>query len=84
MSDATVAYEVVVKEVVVDVVVGEVIADELVVDEVVATVVLPDADVADPNPYVTSNTKITTSSIEPPVHTNRAFPRGPIDRSMLT
>lgn len=57
---------------------------------VVNEVVQPDAhivdEVASTNrvPTLTTDTKVTTSSKELFMHTDGAFPKGPIDRSVLT
>lgn len=62
-------------------VVGEVFG--VVVDEVDTQVVHPDVVVVDLVPFVTADTKVTTYSTEPSMHTGGGFPRGPIDWSML-
>lgn len=47
-------------------------------------VVYPDVDVIDPIPSVIVDTKVTTPSTEPFVHTEGGFLGGPVDRSVLT
>lgn len=46
--------------------------------------VQPNVVVADPIPYITVDTNVTTHSIEPSVYTNGGFPRGAVKRSVLT
>lgn len=75
MSNVVVADEVIAKEVDVD---------EMVVDEVDTKVVQPDVIVVDLVPYVIADTKVTSPSTEPSMHTNRGFPGGSIDRLVLT
>lgn len=61
-----------------------VVADEEVVEEVVVEMVQSDVVFVDLIPSVTTDTKVTAHSTEPYVHTDGGFPRGPIDRSLLT
>lgn len=56
----------------------------VVVDEVDVEVVQLYAIVVDSVPSVTTDTEVTTPSTNPFVHTDRGFPGGPIDRSVLT
>lgn len=46
--------------------------------------VQPNADVVNSVSYVTADTDVTTPSTESSVHTAGGFPKGSIDRSVLT
>ncbi|CAL5192836.1 unnamed protein product [Lathyrus oleraceus] len=52
--------------------------------EEVARVIQPNVNVIDLVPSVTADTELTVPSIESYVHTDGGFPKGSIDRSVLT